>query len=259
MDFISDDNNSGNFWLEIKKLVKSLIKTFIGLFLLFSLLYQPFKIPSESMVPTLLIGDFLLVDKYCYGYTNDSFRMWNKTLPLPKFTKRIFASKKPTYGDVIVFHNPKDGHKNYIKRIIGMPGDKVQLKDGVVIINDKKCEITDEDTYSLMSKGEYRIFKKYTETLPNGYKHVIIKCFPFGKGHLDNVGPYNIPKGHYFVMGDNRDNSSDSRVMETCGFIPDERVMGQAKCLFFSSSCNWYQVFDWLFSIRYERIFTKIR
>ena len=244
---------------ETKKFIKDLAVILPILFLVFSFWYQPFKIPSGSMMPTLLVGDFLLVDKYSYGYTNDSFRMWQMTLPLPKFAKRYCVRKKPQYGDVVVFHNPKDDNKNYIKRLIGMPGDKIQLKDGVVFINDKKCELEEADTYSLMSNGEYQIYKRYIETLPNGYKHVIIKYAPFGKGWLDNVGPYVVPAGHYFMMGDNRDNSSDSRVMETCGFISDENVMGQAKYLFFSTSCSWWQVYAWLFDIRYERIFTKIK
>ncbi len=248
-----------DFRKETKSLFKDLTVMFALLFIVFSFWFQPFKIPSESMVPTLLVGDFLVVDKQCYGYTNNSFRMWSKTLPLPKFSKRFFASKKPQYGDVVVFRNPKDGDKNYIKRLIGMPGDKVQLKDGIVYINDKQCSITEVDTYSLMSKGEYKIFKKYIETLPNGREHVIIKYVPFGKGYFDNTEPYTVPEGHYFVMGDNRDNSSDSRVMETCGFIADEYVMGEAKYLFFSSSCKWYEIFKWVSSIRFDRMFTKIR
>ena len=124
----------------VKKGIKSSIKELIVVFLTFTLIscffMQPFKIPSGSMIPTLLVGDFLVVDKYSYGYTNDSFRMWQFTFPLPKFKNRLMASTKPQQGDVIVFRNTQDQDKNYIKRIIGMPGDKIQIIDGIVHIND---------------------------------------------------------------------------------------------------------------------------
>lgn len=238
--------------------VKDLIKVFLIFFIITSISYQPFKIPSGSMIPTLLVGDFLLCDKFTYGYTNDSFRMWQFTLPLPKFKSRIMASNIPQQGDVIVFRNPKDEDKNYIKRIIGMPGDKIQIINGVVHINDKPCKITEEGSYSIMDRGNYDTYTKYTEELPNGYKHTFIKKFQFGQGGLDNVGPFTVPEGHYFVMGDNRDNSQDSRVMQYVGFIPLERIMGKAKWIFFSSSCELQQVFKWFFSMRFERFFTSI-
>lgn len=238
--------------------VKDLVKVFLIFGIITSVSYQPFKIPSGSMIPTLLVGDFLLCDKFTYGYTNDSFRMWQFTLPLPKFKSRIMASSVPQQGDVIVFRNPKDEDKNYIKRIIGMPGDKIQIINGVVNINDKPCKITEEGSYSIMDRGSYDTYTKYTEELPNGYKHTFIKKFPFGQGGLDNVGPFTVPDGHYFVMGDNRDNSQDSRVMQYVGFIPLERIMGKAKWIFFSSSCELQEVFKWFFSMRFERFFTSI-
>lgn len=237
---------------------KDLIKVFLIFGFITSVSYQPFKIPSGSMIPTLLVGDFLLCDKFTYGITNNSFRLWQFTVPLPKFKKRILARTSPQYGDVIVFRNPKDKDKNYIKRIIGMPSDKVQIIDGVVHINDKPCKIKEEGSYSIMDRGSYDTYTKYIEELPNGCKHVFIKRFPFGQGVLDNVGPFYVPKDHYFAMGDNRDNSQDSRVPEYVGFIPLENIMGKAKWIFFSSSCEWYQVFKWFFSMRFERFFTSI-
>ena len=221
--------------------------------------FQPFKIPSESMVPTFLVGDFLIVNKFCYGYSNDSFRVGEITMPLPKINGRIFMFSTLKYGDVVVFRNPKDGDVNYVKRVIGLPGDTVQIKDGYVYINDKKLELIDDGDYTLSDNGRYLVYKKYQEVMPNGYKHVILKYYNFGSAPLDNVGPFVVPSDHYFVMGDNRDNSQDSRVMERVGFIPIERVMGRAECLFFSISCKIYEIFKIPFSIRFERIFTLIK
>jgi signal peptidase I len=222
-------------------------------------LFQPFKIPSGSMIPTLLVGDFLIVNKFCYGYSNDSFRISTFTLPLPKIHNRIMGGNLPKRGEVVVFRNEKDGDLNYIKRVIGLPGDTIQLIDGVVNINGKPVELRQIEDYSIIEGGEYQIHKRYMEKLPNGYEHVIIKTFDFGRAHLDNVGPFVVPENHYFMMGDNRDNSQDSRVMEKVGFIPLSRIMGRAECLFFSSSCSWYEVFKWPFSMRFERFFNIIR
>lgn len=248
---------------QMKKIVKQNIKEWVvvlGTFVAVScLLVQPFKIPSGSMVPTLLVGDFLLVNKYCYGYSNDSFRIGTFTLPLPKITSRLMGSNKPKVGDVVVFRNEKDQNLNYIKRIIGTPGDKIELKNGIVHINDVALELKEVGEFSLMDKGEYVIHKKYIEKLPNGYEHIIIKRVDFGKGSLDNVGPFIVPEGQYFMMGDNRDNSQDSRVMEKVGFVPLNNIMGKAMYIFFSSSCSWYEVLKWPFSMRFERFLTKIR
>lgn len=222
-------------------------------------LIQPFKIPSGSMIPTLLVGDFLVVNKFVYGYSNDSFRIGTFSIPLPKITKRLFSENTPKQGEVVVFRNPKDRDHNYIKRVIGTPGDKIQIINGVVNINDKPCDLKEDNDYSIIENEQYVVYKKYIETLPNGYKHVIIKKFPFGQGGLDNVGPFVIPEGHYFMMGDNRDNSQDSRVIEAVGFVPLERIMGRAELIFFSSSCSIFEVLKWPFSMRFERFFNLIR
>jgi signal peptidase I len=242
----------------IKKSAKEWIAV-IGFFAVIScFLYQPFKIPSSSMVPTLLVGDFLIVNKFCYGYSNDSFRIASYTFPLPKIGGRLLQKRLPQRGEVVVFRNEKDGDLSYIKRIIGLPGDTIQLIDGIVHINGTPTKIRQIEDYSIIENGEYRIYKRYMETLPNGYEHVIIKIFDFGQAHLDNTEQFVVPEGHYFMMGDNRDNSKDSRVMEAVGFIPLERIMGRAECLFFSSSCRIWEIFDWFFSMRFERFFTAI-
>ncbi len=243
----------------ILKSAKEWVMTIVVIVCINFVAFQPFKIPSESMVPTFLIGDFLIVNKFCYGYSNDSFRIGNFTFPLPKITGRLFARSLPKYGDVVVFRNPNDRDVNYVKRVIGLPGDTVQVKNGIVYVNDQPLQVIDDGEYVISDNGRYVVYRKYQEVLPNGYKHVILKFFQFGQAHLDNVGPFVVPSGHYFCMGDNRDNSQDSRVMEKVGFVPLERIMGRAECLFFSLSCKIYEIFKIPFSIRFERIFTAIR
>lgn len=244
---------------KLKKDIKDLIRFFLIIVTINFFLFQPFKIPSGSMIPTLLVGDFIIVDKYSYGYTNDSFRLWQWTVPLPKIKKRLLQWNKPQRGDVVVFRNEKDGNKNYIKRLIGLPGDKIQIINGVININDKPCEIKEIESYSIMDRGNYEVYKQYMEKLPNGYQHVFIKQLPFGQGYLDNVGPFTVPENCYFAMGDNRDNSQDSRDMQHVGFIPDSCLMGKAKYIFFSTSCDWYQVLKWIPSIRFARLCTAIK
>ena len=248
---------------QIKKVAKQNLKEWgivLGGFAVVScFLIQPFKIPSGSMVPTLLVGDFLFVNKYCYGYSNDSFRIGTFTIPLPKITTRLMGNEQPKAGEVIVFRNEKDHNLNYIKRVIGVPGDKIELKQGMVYINDKALKIKEIGEFSIMDKNEYVVHKKYIEKLPNGYEHVIIKRVDFVMASLDNVGPFIVPDGHYFVMGDNRDNSQDSRVMEKVGFVPLNNIMGRAMFIFFSSECSWYEVLKWPFSMRFERFFTSIK
>ncbi len=244
----------------IKKSLREWIFVLFGFVFVNCVLFQPFKIPSGSMIPTLLVGDFLIVNKFVYGYSNDSFRIGTFNLPLPKLNGRIFGNTLPKRGEVVVFRNTKDRDLNYIKRIIGMPGDTIQVIDGVVHINQKPVELREMETFSIIDRGEYTVYKRFMEKFPDSdFEHVIIKRDDFGKGHLDNVGPFVIPEGHYFMMGDNRDNSQDSRVMEAVGFIPLERIMGRAECIFFSTSATIFEPLKWPFSIRYERIFTAIR
>lgn len=249
--------------MKTKKSLKENIKEWVVVLSTFVViscfLFQPFKIPSGSMVPTLLVGDFLIVNKFCYGYSNDSFRIGTFTFPLPKIANRFMMLNLPKAGEVVVFRNEKDRNLNYIKRIIGVPGDKIEVKNGIVHINDKPLELKEDGDFSIIENGEYVVYKRYMETLPNGYKHVIIKRYGFGNIPLDNVGPFVVPEGHYFMMGDNRDNSQDSRVMEKVGFIPINHIMGRAECLFFSSSCSLFEVFKWPFSMRFERFFTLIK
>lgn len=215
--------------------------------------FEPFNIPSGSMIPTLLIGDYLFVSKYSYGYSRFS-------LPygLDLFPGRIFY-RQPDRGDVAVFKLPTDGKTDYIKRIVGLPGDTIQVIGGVLNINGQpvKREKIADDVEQIGTSTMRRI--QYIETLPNGKRHRI-REEKGDDGMLDNTPPYVVPAGHFFAMGDNRDNSQDSRVLSEVGFIPAENLVGRAEILFFSTdgSARWFEIWKWPTAIRYGRLFNTI-
>ena len=190
--------------------------------------YEPFNIPSGSMIPTLLVGDYLFVSKFSYGYS-----ALGTFYNLPSYSGRILGNNKPQRGDVVVFKLPSNPQIDYIKRIIGLPGDKIQVKDSILYINGQEApreyigeQIVDD------SRGNAERYFLYTETLPNGIKHPILES---DQGSiLDDTEEYQVPADHYFMMGDNRDNSQDSRVLEKVGYVPYENLVGKAKYLFFS-------------------------
>ena len=212
-----------------------------------SLLFEPFNIPSGSMIPTLLVGDYLFVSKYSYGYSRYSF-----PFGVAPIGGRIFESQ-PERGDVAVFRQPKNETVAFIKRIVGLPGDRIQVTDGVLRINDvpvirsKKGIATATDGYNVIK------FVVYEETLPNGRSYVTQERSD--NDMLDNTNVYEVPAGHYFMMGDNRDNSRDSRAASV-GMVPAENLIGRAERLFFShnGSASLWQIWKWPFAIRYGRL-----
>jgi signal peptidase I len=215
--------------------------------------FQPFNIPSGSMKDTLLIGDYLFVSKMAYGYSHYS-------LPFSPnlFSGRIFSSK-PQRGDVAVFKNPIT-KEDYIKRVIGLPGDEIQMIDGVLHINGRpvpKRRI--KDFVGPDMSGIVRPIPRYEETLPNGVKYHVLD--QIGNGPLDTTRVYKVPPGHYFMMGDNRDNSQDSRVYSAVGPVPLENFVGKAKIRFFSvrPEGGWLKFWNWPRDIRWSRIFTAIK
>jgi signal peptidase I len=189
--------------------------------------YQPFNIPSGSMKSTLLVGDYLFVSKFSYGYSRYSF-----PFGLPIFSGRIFASE-PKRGDVVVFKLPRDNSTDFIKRVIGLPGDEIIVRGGVVFINGNELPRRRvEDFVTAEEDGKPRSIPRYEETLPDGVKYQVLAAEP--DGPFDNVGPYKVPPGHYFMMGDNRDNSTDSRALWGVGYVPFENLVGRAEIIFFS-------------------------
>ncbi len=225
-------------------LIAGLIRTFW---------FEPFKIPSGSMYPTLEVGDFLFVSKYTYGYSRHSF-----PFSFPNFEGRIWQDL-PERGDVVVFKYPGDNKTDYIKRVIGLPGDTVQVIDGRLHINGKVTPRKNMGSYVI---DEYTWFpQKYTEyqeTLPEG-KNIRIIEHSDNVLVVDNTPLFTIPAGHYFMMGDNRDNSNDSR--QKVGMVPFDNIEGKARFLFYShdDTIRWYNPISWISSIRWNRIFQKIK
>lgn len=229
-------------------LLALLIALFIRAFL-----YQPFNIPSGSMRSTLLVGDYLFVSKFTYGYSRHSL-----PFSLPLISGRIFSSG-PERGDVVVFKNPVDNETDYIKRVIGLPGDRIQMRAGVLYINGEPVQMERvEDFIQTDVFGNMRRTARYLETLPNGVTHVILDENP--RGPSDNTGVYLVPSGHYFMMGDNRDNSTDSRVLSAVGYVPLQNLVGRADFLFFSTdgSARIWEFWGWPQAIRWERFFQAI-
>ena len=212
-----------------------------------SLLFEPFNIPSGSMIPTLLVGDYLFVSKYSYGYSRYSF-----PFGMVPFDGRVFETS-PERGDVAVFRQPQNESVAFIKRIVGLPGDRIQVTDGILRINDvavnrvRKGFATASDGYNVIR------FAVYQETLPNGKSYLTQERSD--DDVLDNTNVFLVPEGHYFMMGDNRDNSRDSRTTSV-GMVPAENLIGRAERLFFShnSSAHLWEIWKWPFAIRYGRL-----
>jgi signal peptidase I len=233
----------------VMETVKVIVHALILALIVRTFAYQPFNIPSGSMIDTLLIGDYLFVSKFSYGYSRYSFPFG--AVPI---SGRFIASE-PERGDVAVFKLPRDNSTDYIKRVIGLPGDRIQMIGGVLQINGEpvKRERVD-DFVSRDSYGNTRAIPRYRETLPNGVSHTTLDMV---NGSLyDDTQVYEVPPGHYFMMGDNRDNSTDSRVLGMVGFVPFENFVGRATILFFSvneDSPAW-MVWKWPWTVRWERL-----
>jgi len=238
-------------WDTIKTVVYAVL---IALFIR-TVAYEPFNIPSGSMIPTLLVGDYLFVSKFSYGYSHHS-------LPLsPRiFSGRVFDAA-PERGDVAVFKLPRDNDTDYIKRVIGLPGDKIQMRLGRLYINGTLVKRHKIENY-IDESG--RSTPQFVETLPNGRQHRILEMRG-DDGDLDNTREYAVPPGHYFMMGDNRDNSADSRVQKDMSpswvsYVPAENFVGRADLLFFSTdgTAGWWRFWRWIPAMRFSRLFQVI-
>lgn len=243
-----EKKNEPTLWETAKTIIYAVV---IALFIR-TVLAEPFSIPSGSMIPTLLVGDYLFVSKASYGYSKHSL-----PLSMPLIKGRIFYTE-PKRGDVIVFKLPSDNRTDYIKRLIGLPGDRIQMKAGRLYINGEMVERTFVERFVQRdSTGAAVRYDKYTETLPNGVQHTILEMsddMPY-----DNTSEFVVPEDHFFMMGDNRDNSMDSRVLKI-GFVPKVNLIGKAKFLFYSNdgTARWWEFWKWPMSVRWSRLLNGI-
>ena len=233
--------------------LKTLFYALIIALLIRSFLFQPFYIPSSSMEPNLLVGDRLFVSKYAYGYSRHSMPFSPRI-----YNKRAFA-KDPTRGDVIVFKTPADNRTDYIKRLIGLPGDSIQIINKELYINEVKVKKEETESSIKMSCGESNVIVNFfKETLPNGRSYIAA----YRKdGTMMNSDKFIVPKNHYFFMGDNRDCSKDSRFLSSVGYVHLNNLVGKANIIFFSNDKkigSFFKFWKWNKSVRINRFFKKI-
>jgi signal peptidase I len=248
---------------------KVIIQALLIAFFVRTFFFQPFNIPSSSMYPTLKVGDYLFVSKLSYGYGKYSFnfsfgwgeKTWVSCCSFVDFPGRKVLADVPERGDVAVFKLPRDTNIDYIKRVIGLPGDRIQMKEGVLHINDvpvKKDRIEDYVDPKIEAKQDsgMKLVPQFRETLPNGVSYNVLDYGDIG--FPDNTDVFEVPPGNYFMMGDNRDNSSDSRL--SVGFVPLENFVGRADILFFSveSDATLFKIWEWPFKIRWSRLFNLL-
>ena len=248
-----NDDDGGSAGSEALEIVKTVVVALAIAFVLRVLLFQPFTIPSASMEPNLYEGDYIIVSKWAYGYSKFSSGL---PINLPLGEGRVFG-RAPARGDIVVFKLPRDDKTDYIKRVIGLPGDQIQMIANRLHINGQPVQDV------VVSQGEVndifgpRPVTQVRETLPGG-KTITIQDFGPG-GDLDDTPVYEVPAGYYFMMGDNRDNSIDSRVQESAGvgLVPDENLVGKAEIIMFSwePGASLFNPVSWFANVRPSRFF----
>tara|TARA_Y100001970_G_C14225459_1_gene855386 strand:- start:574 stop:1308 length:735 start_codon:yes stop_codon:yes gene_type:complete len=233
--------------------IKTLLYALIIALIIRSIIIQPFYIPSSSMEPNLLVGDRLFVSKYSYGYSKHSF-----PFSPPIMKSRVFFSV-PQRGDVVVFKTPSDNRTDYIKRLIGLPGDSIQFIDGNIYLNNNEIlrSMTDREDKVFCGNKEF-VVQSFEEKLPNGKTYKV----SYGKYHTyENSDKFVVPENHYFFLGDNRDCSKDSRFLSEVGYVHKDNLVGKAQILFFSSNPRKGSVFNfwnWSKILRFDRFFKRI-
>jgi signal peptidase I len=241
----------------IGETIRVIIEALVIALVIRTFAFQPFNIPSGSLIPTLLVGDYLFVSKYAYGYSKHSF-----PFSIVPISGRVWGAE-PKRGDIAVFKLPSDGETDFIKRVIGLPGDRVQMNRGHLFINGQPVKKEAVEPYSIPDafRRPSRV-QQFRETLPNGVSYTVIEISGTD-GYLDNTPEFTVPAGHFFMMGDNRDNSNDSRDQSSSGvgFVPYENFVGRAEIIFFSieEGTPPWQIWKWPADARWGRVFQKIR
>ena len=234
--------------------IKTIFYAIIIAIIIRSLLVQPFYIPSSSMEPNLLVGDRLFVTKFSYGYSNHSFPF------SPNLSQKRYLFSAPERGDIIVFKTPSDNRTDYIKRLIGIPGDTIQFIDGNLFINNNQILKTKISKKEQIFCGEALINTlSFEEKLPNG---VVYNTVYHKNDSYQNSDKYMVPKDHFFFLGDNRDCSKDSRYLSSVGYVNKNNIVGKAQIIFFSSDYKFGSIFKfwkWKKILRLNRIFKKIK
>jgi len=233
----------------IKEFISTILIALVIAIFFRGIIAEPFSIPSGSMKPNFLIGDYLFVSKTSYGISRHSF-----AFSPPIFQGRKFDFNKPERGDVVVFRSQVENGKYYIKRLIGLPGDDIQMINGVLYING--TAVPKKITTPFID-ADSREIPRYIETLPNGVSHYVLDETPFSQ--YDNTPLFHVPEGHYFMMGDNRDGSLDSRAQGSIKYVPYENFMGKAKIILFSNPTPIWEIWKWLFTFNKDRFFVKIK
>ncbi len=233
--------------------LKTIIYALIIAVFIRSLFFQPFYIPSSSMEPTFLIGDRIFVSKYSYGYSKHSFPF------SPNIYNKRVLKEEPKYGDLVVFKTPSDNRTDYIKRLVGLPGDEIQFLNGKLYINNNEISRKEVKIDEIIRCGTSSItVNAYEETLPNGFKHIAV----YNKvGTIQNTDKYKVPLNHYFFLGDNRDCSRDSRFLSSVGYVSDLNLVGKASLIFFSNDTvqgSILKLWNWSNSLRTDRFFKKL-
>ncbi len=229
----------------------TLVLALLAALVIRSLAFEPFSIPSGSMKPSLLVGDYLFVSKYAYGFSRYSFP-W-QIVPI---SGRVLE-RSPVRGDIAVFKFPPNPETDYIKRIVGLPGDRIQVRNGLLYIDDEVVPRTSLGEQRVTDRhGVTHTYEVFRESIPGGREYLIYDATP--NGALDNTDEYIVPEGHYFALGDNRDQSSDSRLLGRVGFIPAENLVGRAEVVFisFDGSAQSWKFWTWPGAIRFSRIGT---
>ena len=233
--------------------IKTILYALIIAIVIRSLFFQPFYIPSSSMEPTLLVGDRIFVSKYSYGYSKHSFPF------SPPFSNENFFTKDPKRGDLVVFKTPSDNRTDYIKRLIGLPGDTIQFKNGEIFLNNKKIKREKIKNESIIRCGSQNLNTvSFIETLPNGISYNAVYLT---KGTLKNSDEYKVPNDSFFLMGDNRDCSKDSRFLSSVGYVNKINLVGKASIIFFSNDTNINSILKiWNLnkSLRLDRFFKTL-